>query len=94
MSRHHAGHFYEIFDPISKANIVMKAYMVPPYGIRWEGTRKKCFKIFSKDSHHDMQIMSRHHAEYECILETRKIQCFTSIHAQKLTNLSAIWVLH
>ena len=90
MSRHHAGHFYEIFDNLLKANINMKAYMVPSYGIRWEGTRKKCFKICSKDSHHDMQIMSRHHAEYKCILEARKIQFFTSIHAKKLTHLSAI----
>ena len=41
MSRHRAGHFYEIFDNLLKANIIMKAYMVLPYGIRWEGTRKK-----------------------------------------------------
>ena len=31
---------------------------------------KKCFNIFSKVFHHNMQIMSRHHAEYKCILET------------------------
>ena len=94
MSGHHAGHFYEIFDNLLKAFIVMTVYMVPPYDKRWEGTGKKCFKIFLKDSPHDMQIMSRHHAEYKSILETRKIQYFTSIHAQKLTMLSAIWVLH
>ena len=41
MSRHHAGHFYEILDNLLKANIIMKEYMVPPYGIGWEGTRKK-----------------------------------------------------
>ena len=43
--------------------------MVPPYGIRWEERRKKCFIIFSKDSHLDMQLMSRRHAEYENMLE-------------------------
>ena len=40
MSQHHAGHFYEIFDDLLKANIIMKAFMVPPYGIRWKGTKK------------------------------------------------------
>ena len=46
MSRRHAGHFYEIFDNLLKANIIMKAYMVPPYGIRWEGTKKNALKYF------------------------------------------------
>ena len=55
------------------------------------GNQKKCFKIFPKDSHHDMQIKSRHHADYECILETRTIQFFTSIHAHKLT--AKVWNL-
>ena len=41
MSRHQAGHCYEIFDNLLKANIIMKAYIRPPYGIRWDGTRKK-----------------------------------------------------
>ena len=81
MSRHHTGHFYEIFDNLLKANIIMQAYIVAPYGIRLEGTRKNALNFFLKDYHHD-------------ILETRKIHCFTSIHAQKLTNLSSIWVLH
>ena len=68
--------------------------MVPPYGIRWEERRKKCFIIFPKDSHLDMQLMSRRHTEYENMLETRYIQCLISIYAHKLTNLSVIWVLH
>ena len=64
MSRRHTGHFYEAFEHLLKVIIVIRAYVVPPYGIRGEGRKeKKCFEIFSKDSHHDMQIMSRHHAE-------------------------------
>ena len=53
MSRHHVGHFHEIFGRLLKANIIMKVYMVPPYGIGWEGRRKKSFKIFSKDSNYE-----------------------------------------
>ena len=49
----------------------MRAYMVPPYGIRWEERRKKCFRIFPKDFHLDMQLMSGRHVEYENMLETR-----------------------
>ena len=41
MSRRHVRHFYAVFDHFSKVNKIMRAYMVPPYGIRWEGTRKK-----------------------------------------------------
>ena len=61
------GFFYHF----SKVNKIMRAYMVPPYGIRWEERRKKCFIIFPKDSHLDMQLMSRRHAEYENMLEIR-----------------------
>ena len=87
-------HFYKMFEHLLKVIIIMRAHMVPLYCIRWKEARKKCFKIFLKDSHYPMQIISRHHAEYKCILKTRKTQCFTCIHAQKLTNLSAIWVLY
>ena len=71
MSRRHVRHFYAVFDHFSKVIKIMRAYMVPPYGIRWEERRKKCFIIFPKDSHLDMQLMSRRHAEYENMLETR-----------------------
>ena len=91
MSRRHVRHFYAVFDNFSKVIKIMRAYMVPPYGIRWEERRKKCFIIFPKDSHLDMQLMSRRHAEYENMLEIRQIQCLTSIHAHKMTNLIVIW---
>ena len=65
MSRRHARHFYVVFDEFSKVIIIMRAFMVPPFGIRWKERRKDCFKIFSKDSHHDIRIMSRRHAEYD-----------------------------
>ena len=71
MSRRHARHFYAVFDNFSKVIKIMRAYMVPPYCIRWEERRKKCFIIFPKDSHLDMQLMSRRHAEYENMLGTR-----------------------
>ena len=71
LSRIHVSHFYAFFDHFSKVNKIMRAYMVLPYGIRWEERRKKCFIIFSKDSHLDMQLMSRRHAEYENMLEIR-----------------------
>ena len=71
MSRRHARHFYVVFDESSKVITIMRAYMVPPFGIRWEERRKDCFNIFFKDSHHDMQLMSRRHKEYENVLETR-----------------------
>ena len=60
-----------VLDHFSKVIKMMRAYMVPPYGIRWVERRKKCFIIFPKDSHYDMQLMSRRHAEYEDMLETR-----------------------
>ena len=71
MSHRHIRHFYVFFDEFSKVIIIMRTYMVPPFGKRWEERRKNCFNIFSKDSHHDMQLMSRRHAEYENVLETR-----------------------
>ena len=71
MSRRHVRHFYAVFDHFSKVIKIMRAYMVPPYGIRCEERRKKSFLIFPKDSHLDMQIMSRHHEEYENMLEIR-----------------------
>ena len=71
MSQRHARQFYAVFDIFSKVIKIMRAYMVAPYGIRWEERRKKCFIILSKDSHFDMQLMSRRHAEYENMLEIR-----------------------
>ena len=71
MSRRHVRHFYAVFDHFSKVIKIMRAYMVPSYGIRWEERRKKCFIIFPKDSNLDMQLMSRRHAEYENMLEIR-----------------------
>ena len=71
MSQCNAGHFYEVFDRLYKDLNMIRAYMVPPYGIRWEGRIKRCFKISLKGSHHDMQIMSRRNAEYVFILKTR-----------------------
>ena len=71
MSRRHARHFYVVFDEFSKVIIILRAYMVPPFGIRWEEIRKGCFKIISKDSHNDIQLMSQRHAENENVLETR-----------------------
>ena len=59
------------FYHLSKVIKIMRAYMVPPYGIRWEERRKKCFILSQKDSHLDMQLMSRRHAEYENMLEIR-----------------------
>ena len=91
MSRRQARHFYVVFDNFSKVIKIMRAYMVPYYGRRWKDRRKKGFIIFPKDSHLDMQYMSRRKAEYENMLETRWIQCLTSIQANKLTNLSVIW---
>ena len=32
---HHTGPFYEIFYYLLKVSIIMKAYMVQTYGIRW-----------------------------------------------------------
>ena len=46
MSRRHARHFYVVFDESSKVITIMRAYMVPPFGIRWEERRKDYFKIF------------------------------------------------
>ena len=48
MSRQHAGHFYEIFDSLLKANIIMKSYTVPPYGIRWGEPEKNALKYFQR----------------------------------------------
>jgi hypothetical protein len=48
MSQHHAGHFHEIFGNLLKANIIMITYLVPPYVIRWEGTRKNALKYLQR----------------------------------------------
>ena len=42
MSRHDAGHIFEVFDDLEKFVIMMRAYVVPPLGIRLE-VRKKNF---------------------------------------------------
>ena len=43
---------------------MIRAYLVPPYGITWERRRrKKIFKILVKDLHHDREIMSKHDAD-------------------------------
>ena len=34
MSRRNVGHFYNVFDYLYKDLDMIKAYMVPPYGIR------------------------------------------------------------
>ena len=70
-SRRHERHFYVVFDKFSKVIIIMRAYMVPPYVIRWVERRKSGFTIFSNESHHYMQLMSRRHVKYENGLETR-----------------------
>ena len=49
---------------------MMMAYMIPPYGINGK-EEEKYFKIFLKDSHHDMQLMSRREKEDDFLLETR-----------------------
>ena len=41
MSRRDAGHFYQVFDNFWKFMIMIIAYMVPPYGIKWERRRRK-----------------------------------------------------
>ena len=81
-----ARHFYAVFDNFAKVIKIMRAYMVQSYGRRLG----EWFIIFPKDSHVDMQLMSRRHAEYENMLDTRQIQFLTSIHAHKLTKLSVI----
>ena len=65
MSRRDARHFHQIFDIIWKVIIMIIAYLVPPYGIKWETRRKKIFKILLEDSHLDRQIMSWRDAEDE-----------------------------
>ena len=69
MSRRHVRHFYAVFYHCSKVIKIMRAYMVPPYGIRLEERRKKSFIVFPKDFHLDMQLMSWRHAEYKNMLE-------------------------
>ena len=54
MSQRHARYFNAVFDEFSKVIIIMRAYIVVPFGIRWEERRKDCLNIFSKDSHHNM----------------------------------------
>ena len=44
--------------PPTKVIKIMTAYIVPSYGRKWEERRKKCFIIFSKDSHLDMELVS------------------------------------
>ena len=46
MSRRDAGHFYQLFDKLWKFMIMIIAYMVPPYGIKWERRRRKNIFIF------------------------------------------------
>ena len=41
MSRRNAEDFNEVFDRLYKGLNMIRAYMVPPYGIRWEGRIKK-----------------------------------------------------
>ena len=41
MSRRNVRHFYAVFDNFSKVIKIMRAYKVPPYGIRYEERRKK-----------------------------------------------------
>ena len=71
MSRRDAGHFYQLFDKLWKFMIMIIAYMVPPYGIKWERRRRKniFFLYLLTDSHHDMQIMSRRDAKDEFFWE-------------------------
>ena len=66
MARGGAGHFYRVSNHFCKFIIMMIAYMVPPYGIKWKRIRRIFLKkIPLKDSHHDMQIMSQRDAEDE-----------------------------
>ena len=44
MSRCNAGHFYEVFDYLYKDLNMIRAYIVPPYGIRWAGRIKNALK--------------------------------------------------
>ena len=46
MSRRDAGHFYQFFDKLLKFMIMIIAYMVPPYGIKWKRRRRKNIFIF------------------------------------------------
>ena len=39
MSRRDGGHLYQVSDNFWKVNIMIIAYMVPPYGIKWERRR-------------------------------------------------------
>ena len=86
ISGYHIRHFYDFFKTCFESHYYYESKYGTALSYKMGGS-----KICLKDSHHAIQIMSHHHAEYKCILQTRKIQCFTSIHTQKLTILSAIW---
>ena len=44
MSQRDAGHFYEVFDCLYKDLNMIRAYMLPPYGIRWGERIKNALK--------------------------------------------------
>ena len=46
MCRRNRGHFLEFFDHLVKVIIRMRAYVVPPRGIRWEERRIKVLLNF------------------------------------------------
>ena len=48
MSLRNAGPFLEFFNHLVKVIIMMRAYVVPPLGIRWEERRIKILlKLFT-----------------------------------------------
>ena len=48
MFRRDEGQFNLVFDHLFNVNIMMIAYMVPPYGIKWKGRRRKMVKNIFK----------------------------------------------
>ena len=62
---------YEVFNRLYKDLHMIKAYMVPPYSIRWEGPTKNILQNIFKEFPSYKQIISRLIAEYVYILNTR-----------------------
>ena len=48
MSRRDATHFHQVLKKIWKVIMVIIAFLVPPYGIRWKRRRKKNIQIIVK----------------------------------------------
>ena len=91
---HHAWHFYENFDHLLKINNNMKAFLVPPYGIRSEKTRKNALSYFQKIPIMICKDCPGITLSINVCWKLDKSNVWPPIYDQKLTNLSGIRVLY